>query len=71
MDWFVSSNEEWAAIPFGEQYMVIYKGQQDKVFKTIEDAKNYIKSASKKTGTKGKRTAQKAAKIKGLESFMQ
>jgi len=71
MEGFVSSNQEWAAVPFGKEYMIIHMGQQDKVFKTLDEAKNYIKSASKKTATKGRRTVKKAAKIKGLEAFME
>ncbi|WJZ47911.1 hypothetical protein [Synechococcus phage DSL-LC03] len=71
MDGYVSSTGEWAAVPFGKEYMVIHKGQQDKVFKTLDAAKDYIQSAKKKNGTKGIRTVKKAAKVKGLESFMQ
>lgn len=71
MDGYVSSTGEWAAVPFGNQYMIIHNGQQDKVFKTLDAAKDYIQSARKKTVTKGTRTVKKAAKVKGLESFMQ
>ena len=66
MDWFVSSNQEWAAIPFGEKVMTVYKGQQDKVFNTIEEARDYITSKSKKKN----RNVSRASKIKGLEQFM-
>lgn len=71
MDGYVSSTGEWAAIPFGKKYMIIHNGQQGKVFNTLDEAKTYIQSAKKKTVTKGKRTVKKAAKVKGLESFMQ
>jgi hypothetical protein len=70
MDWFVSSDEEWAVVPFVNQYMVIYKGQQDEVFNTIQEARDYILKSRKKT-KKGKQTAKRASKIKGLEEFMQ
>lgn len=71
MDGYVSSTGEWAAVPYGNQYMIIHNGRQDKVFKTLDEAKTYIQSAKKKTVTKGSRIAKKAAKVKGLESFMQ
>jgi hypothetical protein len=70
MEGFVSSTGEWAAVPYGNSYMIIHKGQQSKIFKTLEDAKDYIQSARKKIGTKGRRTANRAAKITGLEEFM-
>lgn len=70
MDWFVSSDQEWAAIPFGKQFMVIHKGQQDEVFSTIQEARDYITACRSKT-KKAKRTVKKASKVKGLEEFMQ
>jgi hypothetical protein len=70
MDGFVSSNQEWAVVPFGKQYMVIHKGQQDSVFKTIQKARDYITTCMSKT-TKTKKSVKKASKMKGLEEFMQ
>jgi hypothetical protein len=70
MDGFVSSDGEWAVVPFVNQYMVIYKGQQDKVFNTIQEAKDYISKCKPKI-KKGNRTVKRASKIKGLEEFMQ
>lgn len=55
MEGFVSTDGEWAAIPFGNQYMVIYKGQQAEVFDTIEQAKKYISVAKSKLKKKTKR----------------
>jgi hypothetical protein len=71
MDGFVSTNGEWAVVPFGKEYMIIHNGKQDSVHKTIEEAKNQIKLAKSKTGTKGKRVVRRASKIKGLEEFME
>jgi len=71
MDGFVSTTGEWAAVPFGKEYMVIYKGNQDSVHATLEKAKEYIKKAKSKTGTKGRRTVKRASKIQGLEQFME
>lgn len=35
---WVSKNNEWAAIPYGKKFMLIYKGQQISVHNTIENA---------------------------------
>lgn len=66
----MSTTGEWAAVPFGKQYMVIHNGSQDSVHSTLEKAKEYIKKAKSKTGTKVSRTVKRASKIKGLEEFM-
>lgn len=47
-DYYVSPNMEWAAIPYGKKYMLIYKGQQISVHNTIEAAKKIIQRESKK-----------------------
>lgn len=70
MDGYVSSTGEWAAVPYGKQYMIIHNGQQGKVFNTLEAAKDYIKTAGKKD-KRGSRIAKRASKVKGLEFFMQ
>lgn len=44
---FVSKNGEYAAIPFGEELMIIHKGQQVSVCKTEEDARKYITNHKK------------------------
>jgi hypothetical protein len=49
---FVSKDEMYAAIPFGTQYMIIYKGQQIKVCKTLDDAKTYIEKKYKPSRNK-------------------
>lgn len=43
---WVSKNKEWAAVPFGKKFMLIYRGQQVSVHNTIETA---IKTAMKET----------------------
>lgn len=46
---WVSKNKEWAAVPFGDKFMLIYKGQQVSVHKTLETAmKTAIKESKKK-----------------------
>jgi hypothetical protein len=43
----VGKGMEYAAIPFGEELMIVYKGQQLKVCKTEDDARNYINNHKK------------------------
>lgn len=45
---WVSPNMEWAAIPYGNKYMLIYKGQQVSVHTTLEIAKKIALKESKK-----------------------
>ena len=47
MEGFISSCGEYAAIPFGKQLMVIYRGQQLKVCRTEASAKKYISDHKK------------------------
>lgn len=63
MSWeggFVTKDELYAAVPFGDQFMIIYKGQQITVCKTLDDAIKYIEKhhkkprRTKKTTSKGK-----------------
>lgn len=51
MSWeggFVTKDELYAAVPYGDQFMIIYKGQQITVCKTLDDAKLYIEKKHKK-----------------------
>jgi hypothetical protein len=61
MSWeggFVTKDELYAAVPFGDQFMIIYKGQQITVCKTLEKAKEYIAKKHKPSrNTKVKKTA--------------
>jgi hypothetical protein len=43
----VGKGMEYAAIPFGDELMIIHKGKQLKVCKTEDDARNYINSRRK------------------------
>lgn len=45
---WVSKNKEWAAIPYGNNFMLIYKGQQVSVHKTLETAMKTAMKESKK-----------------------
>jgi len=45
---WVSTNMEWAVIPYGNKFMSIYKGQQISVHTTIETAKKFIQREMKK-----------------------
>lgn len=49
----IGKNDEYAVIPFGKKWMIIYKGQQLEVVNTVLQAKKYIKKhcASPETGT--------------------
>lgn len=69
MDGFVSS-DGWAAVPYGNQYMIIYGGRQISVHKTLDKAKEAIKVNRSKIKQKGQRRVARASKIKGLEEFM-
>lgn len=45
---FVTGKDgEYAAIPFGKQLMVVYKGQQLKVCRTEQSARNFIEKHRK------------------------
>ena len=47
-DHYISSNMEWAVIPYGNKFMSIYKGQQVSVHNSIETAKKFIQRETKK-----------------------
>lgn len=48
MDGYVSSDGNWAALPFGDKYMSIYRGQQICVHHTLETAKKFIQRENRK-----------------------
>jgi hypothetical protein len=55
MSWeggFVTKDEMYAAVPFGDKFMIIYKGQQVTVCETIDDAKKYIEKKHKPSRNK-------------------
>lgn len=47
-DHYISSNMEWAVIPYGNKFMSIYKGQQVSVHNSVETAKKFIQRETKK-----------------------
>lgn len=44
---FVSKNGEWAAIPWGKKFIIVYKGQQVHTANNYKTAKSYIQKAVK------------------------
>jgi hypothetical protein len=44
---FVSKNGEWAAIPWGKKFIIVYKGQQVHTAKNYNSAKSYIQKSTK------------------------
>lgn len=45
---YISSNELWSAVPYGNKYMSIYNGQQICVHNTLEIAKKFIQRENRK-----------------------
>jgi len=55
MSWeggFVTKDELYAAVPFGDQFMIIHKGHQITVCKTLDDAITYINKKHKPSRNK-------------------
>ena len=44
---FVSKDGEWAAIPWGKKFIIVYKGQQVHTANNYKSAKTYIQKAAK------------------------
>lgn len=44
---FVSKNGEWAAIPWGNKFIIVYKGQQVHTCNNYKTSKTYIQKAIK------------------------
>jgi len=44
---YLSKDEMWAAIPYGNRFMIIHNGSQGKVFNTLDNAKKYIEAQVK------------------------
>lgn len=44
---YVSKNLEWAAIPCGSKFIIVYKGQQVHTANNYRTAKSYIQKAMK------------------------
>lgn len=75
---YISEDNNWMAVPFADNYMVIKNDQQIKSFKKLNAAKKYIQNkiqdqeqtpSTKNTKTKKVKT-QKSKKASSLEDFM-
>jgi hypothetical protein len=44
---FVSKDGEWAAIPWGKKFIIVYKGQQVHTCNNYKSAKTYIEKSAK------------------------
>lgn len=58
MDGYVSKDEMWAAVPFGKKYMVIHNGEQMQVFRTLDNAKDFILKQTKPKKTRTQKTTK-------------
>lgn len=47
MEGFIVGKGDYAAIPFGKELMILYKGQQLKVCKTEDSARKFINDHKK------------------------
>ncbi len=50
-NFYVTNDEMWAAIPYGDNFMVINNGQQIKQFVTLEECVDYISVKHQKKRT--------------------
>lgn len=62
---YVTSNLEWAAVPYGSNFVIVHKGAQVHTTRTLQDAKDYI---AKKSKVKRTRKPKKGAA--SLEQFL-
>ena len=44
---YVSKDGEWAALPWGKKFIIVYKGQQVHTANNYKSAKSYIQKAMK------------------------
>lgn len=44
---YVTKDGMWAAVPFGNKFMIIHNGKQGDVFKTLDAAKKHISKQNK------------------------
>lgn len=75
---FIIGNGDYSAIPFGNQLMIIYKGEQLKVCRTEQSARSFIsdhkkqilKSSTpiKKSSTKQPNQSKQTVKSNGKQS---
>lgn len=57
---YITKDELWAVVSYGDEFMVLNKGKQIQVFSSLEDAKSFI---SKKTKTKRVRKSKSESNI--------
>jgi hypothetical protein len=71
---YVSDDDSWMAVPFGNDYMVIKNDQQIKSFKKLNAAKKYIQNQIQEQSSvpeKSSKKRNKKEKVKStLEDFM-
>lgn len=44
---YLSQDKAWAAVPFGDQFIILHKGEQTHLAKNYQDAKAYIQKRIK------------------------
>ena len=44
---YVTKNGEWAAVPWGKKFIIVYKGQQVHTANSYKTSKSYIQKALK------------------------
>jgi len=47
MEGYVTKDEMWAAVPYGNKFMIIHNGEQVHVANTIDSAKSFIQKETK------------------------
>lgn len=49
---YLSKDNTWAAVPFGDQFIILHKGKQTYLAKNYQEAKAYIQKRIKTTKKK-------------------
>tara|TARA_R110000868_G_scaffold173904_1_gene410331 strand:+ start:1597 stop:1812 length:216 start_codon:yes stop_codon:yes gene_type:complete len=44
---FITKDETWCAVPYGNRFMILNNGKQIQVFNTLDNAKSFIKKQLK------------------------
>lgn len=70
MNGYITPNREWAAVPYGDQYIVLHQGLQVHHAVTLNDAKSYIQTLSRKNSIeKSVSTRRRKSKASLMELF--
>lgn len=56
---YISKDKDWAAVPFGKQFIILHKGQQVHLAKNYKDAKSYIQKRINTSKKKSQATLEK------------